>query len=304
MKPIVGVVPLLLLTGCAAPTLFPESRSAASTAADATAAPATAAGPGASAGTPSPTPLPSAGGSPSAGSTADGFARAYEEFAATLPADTGIAVTAVGTGDPVQQAGSRRTGVAWSTIKVPLAIAATGRGADDSIRAAIVDSDNSAADDLWRSLGTPETAAATTARVIDGLGGGTVPVQSRVTRPGLSASGQTEWSVESQARFTAHLPCTPAARQVYDYMGHTSGSQQWGIANLRGAHLKGGWGPDPDGRYLVRQIGTFDTSRGSVAVAIAVAPHSGAFADGTAVLSRIGAWLAEHQEQLPAGRCG
>lgn len=300
LLPTVPLVALVLATGCTAPTLPPEPRPTESTA-DPGAATAS--------GSPADRPTATATSGPSDGpdDTAARFVAAYEEFDRTLPAETGLALAPVGDTGAVSGPGIRvgnwRNGPAWSTIKVPLAIAASGTGSEATLRATIVDSDNSAADELWRGLGSPEAAAAATGRVINGLGGGAVTVQSQVTRPGLSASGQTEWSLESQATFAANLPCNPGARQVYDYMAQPAANQQWGIVNLRGAHLKGGWGPDTEDRYLVRQIGTFETSRGTVAVAIAVAPDSGAYADGTAVMSRIGTWLAEHQDLLPAGRC-
>ena len=41
--------------------------------------------------------------------------------------------------------------------------------------------------------------------------------------------------------------------------------------------LKGGWGPDPDGRHLVRQMGI----AGPLAVALAAIPADGSFESGT-----------------------
>ena len=60
-------------------------------------------------------------------------------------------------------AGEWSTGTAWSTIKVPLAIAGL-RETDppevtEAMRAAITQSDNDAAESIWASLGDPATAA-------------------------------------------------------------------------------------------------------------------------------------------------
>ena len=37
-------------------------------------------------------------------------------------------------------------------------------------------------------------------------------------------------------------------------MGQVTGDQRWGLGALPDAKIKGGWGPAPSGRYLVRQI--------------------------------------------------
>ena len=69
--------------------------------------------------------------------------------------------------------------------------------------------------------------------------------------------------------------------------------QRWGLGVLgEDVELKGGWGPDPDGRHLVRQMGIV----GSLAVALAAAPGDGSLESGTAILDRLARWLGE----LPA----
>ena len=55
--------------------------------------------------------------------------------------------------------------------------------------------------------------------------------------------------------------------------------------------LKGGWGPDPDGRHLVRQMGI----AGPLAVALAAIPADGSFESGTDMLDRLARWLGESQ---------
>ncbi|NNG19026.1 hypothetical protein HJ590_05445 [Naumannella sp. ID2617S] len=229
----------------------------------------------------------------------------FAGFSATQSGRVGLAVAPVGSGGGVA-VGEVASGVAWSTSKVPLAIAVTNRspGAHTAaIQRAITASDNAAAEQLWASLGTPTEAAAATGRVISDLGGGRVQVQSQVTRPGFTAFGQTEWSLAEQAEFAARLPCRPEAAQVYALMGRTDSNQAWGVAGLPGAHLKGGWGPGVRGGYLVRQMAVIDTPRGRVAVAMAAEPASGAYADGSRMLTRLGQWLREHPDLLPAGRC-
>jgi hypothetical protein len=66
--------------------------------------------------------------------------------------------------------------------------------------------------------------------------------------------------------------------------------QRWGLGVLGDdVELKGGWGPDLDGRHLVRQIGIV----GSHAVALAAAPQDGSFESGTAMLDRLAEWFGE-----------
>ncbi len=52
-------------------------------------------------------------------------------------------------------------------------------------------------------------------------------------------------------------------------MSQVAPNQTWGIGDIAGAEFKGGWGPSPSGKYLVRQIGVLTTPAGKVAVAIA-----------------------------------
>ena len=55
---------------------------------------------------------------------------------------------------------------------------------------------------------------------------------------------------------------------------------------------KGGWGPDPDGKYLVRQMGLLKTSSGyRAAVAITARPPDGTYASGQVLLSQVASWL-------------
>jgi hypothetical protein len=49
----------------------------------------------------------------------------------------------------------------------------------------------------------------------------------------------------------------------FDLMGQATADQRWGLGTLPGARYKGGWGPSPDGRYLVRQIDIIDTPSGA-----------------------------------------
>jgi hypothetical protein len=245
---------------------------------------------------------PSTTSLPDAGRLKSGF----QELKTTLHGNVGIAVAPVGQPQRPVLLGDWTSGPAWSTMKVPLAIAAMRAEdpptVDGAIRAAITESDNAAADTLWRSLGDPQVAAAKVDAVLQETGDPT-KVQSQRIRPEFSAFGQTDWSLADQTRFLAAATCDNRNKPILDLMADIEGAQRWGLGIVADSRFKGGWGPSDAGAYLVRQIGVLPADAGEVAVAIAVAPKSGAFGDGTADLTRIAEWLSEHAADLPAGRC-
>ncbi|MCV7375301.1 hypothetical protein H5P33_21510 [Mycolicibacterium arabiense] len=226
----------------------------------------------------------------------------FEQLAATLPADVGVAVSA---GDVTMTYGNWQTGAAWSTIKVPLAIAAIRKdpaAAEPLVDAAITQSDNAAADQLWDSLGTPTDAGAAVQQVLaDGNNAG-VGVQTTQVRPPYSPYGQTTWSLEQAARFAFTLPCL-AVDSLLGQMADIATDQQWGFAGDTGVAAKGGWGPEADGGYLVRQIALVGDGPDSFGVAVAAKPNDGTFATGTAMLDQLANWVGDHRTQLPKGNC-
>ena len=129
-------------------------------------------------------------------------------------------------------------------------------------------------------------------------------VESRKLRPEFTAFGQTIWSLANQVRFTATAFCNSANDPIFKLMGQVEPNQTWGIGGIPASEFKGGWGPSPSGKYLVRQIGVLTTSAGKIAVAIAAEPESGSFDDGTHDLGEVAKWLTDHLAALPAGQCG
>lgn len=91
-------------------------------------------------------------------------------------------------------------------------------------------------------------------------------------------------------------------------MGQVVSEQRWGLGTLSTpTAFKGGWGPDPDGRYLVRQIGLVKYSgHRTLAVALAVAPASGDYGAGTQALTRLAEWIGRHvePEEVSVEQCG
>lgn len=279
--PVLGIAVALAVSGCTIPTSEGELE------------PIAAAVPATTSASAAPTQEPP---------SADGFAGAFEAFGAGLPGAVGIAVAPVGGGARVATAGEFTSGAAWSTIKVPLAIAAL-EGPDASApdaAAAITVSDNAAAEQLWSTLGAPEEAATAVEGVLQRLGDSRTIVPSTSARAEFSIFGQSAWSVADQARFGTALPCAPEAAEVYALMGQVSPDQSWGLGALPGAHFKGGWGPGLTGGYLVRQLGVIDTATGQLAVAIAAETPAG-FAEGIALLDQVATWISANPALLPAG---
>lgn len=247
------------------------------------------------------------------GTRPDAGGDAHSSFAA-LEARVGpVGVSLVPSGGgTVTSYGSVTTGVAWSTIKVPLSVAAVradgGRpsaATAASIQRAITVSDNAAAERLWARLGGGARGAAAVGAVLADGGDPATRVPTRRLRPGFTVFGQTPWPLERAATYAAHLPCQRGAGPVLAQMGRVAAGQRWGLGTLGSlVRFKGGWGPDSGGRYLVRQLGVVTLpGGGQVGVAIASRPASGSFRDGTAALTAVTRWLSSRVGSLTGGRC-
>lgn len=249
-------------------------------------------------------PLPPAGDSAA-------LRASFDRLAAQLSGSEGVAFTSVG-GTATTQLGSWRTGVGWSTVKVPLAVAAVAKaqgrpdaGVRSLMRRAITASDNAAAEQLWSSLGPPQTAASQVQAVLRSAGDGQTRVQSQRVRPGFTAFGQTTWSLANQAKFAAALPCIRYSNDVIALMGAVESGQRWGIgAAGRPAQFKGGWGPGTGGGYLVRQMGIVTLANGSrIGLAIASEPADGSFETGTASVTALARWAVANIRPAGPGGC-
>jgi len=230
----------------------------------------------------------------------------FTRLETSLRAKMGVAISAVGTGQTATMFGDWQEGPAWSTMKVPLVIAAYRQQKPQNVtramKAAVTESDNAAAESLWEQLGDPATAAQQVQQILQQTGDPTT-VESRKRRPEFSAFGQTIWSLRNQVRFLASAFCNRDNIPIFDLMSRIEPDQRWGIGGLPDAQFKGGWGPSPSGKYLVRQIGVFTAPNGKIAVAIAAEPASGSFEDGIADLNDATRWLTDHLGVLPAGQC-
>ncbi|MDR0593487.1 MAG: hypothetical protein LBG60_09605 [Bifidobacteriaceae bacterium] len=244
----------------------------------------------------------SGGTAGAAGSIEAELAGAVAAVEASSGARLGVAVLAAGGAAPVS-AGSWPTGHAWSTAKVPVAIAALaadGSPANDALAAAAITlSDNAAAEQLWTGLGDSDQAGSAVDAVLREAGSAT-GVQRTRTRPEYTAFGQTTWSLADQAGFAARFPGGQAADRVWALMDQIDSSQSWGLGRFAGAHFKGGWGPDDSG-YVVRQFGQVPVASGCAAIAIGGWAPS--FEAGTAALDGLAQALLALSDRLPAGPC-
>ena len=260
-------------------------------------------------GRPNPTPPDDEGGAGEGGNVPDGatgdLAAEIDAIIAARGGQAGAAVAQPGSagdggaGAP-QVAGDLVADVAWSTSKVPIAIAsvrATG-AADANVNAAITVSDNAAAEAMWASLGDPYAAAAATDAVLRDGGDPVTRTNPERIRPEFTAFGQTQWALADQAAFGANLTCIDGGGPVVEAMGDIAADQRYGLGTIPGARFKGGWGPDASGTYLVRQFGTIAVDGGEVGVAIAARPADGTYESGQAMLTEIAGAVLRH---MPAG---
>ena len=219
----------------------------------------------------------------------------FEQLSASVPAEVGVAIARP---DRTYSLGGWHSGVAWSTIKVPLAIAALRTNwarAKDLATKAITESDNRAAEELWSGLGDPADAARRVQSVIAEAGDDATEVESRRLRRGYTAFGQTQWTLQRQARFAAALPAIPDTADVIDLMGNLTADHQWGLA-AKGVAAKGGWGPGVEGGYLVRQFGVMPTQSGQWGIALAA--DAEVFEAGVEVINALADWLVSRLPSL------
>ena len=266
--------------------------------------------------TPNPAPAPAPTGTAAAGAPSPpsgpttaaaepAVAAAFAEESARLGGDYSLVwVDSAG----VHVLGPAPASPAWSTIKVPLAIAAleadSATATRSQVEAALTRSDNAAADALWVALGPPETAAEAVDEVLAGLGSAGTHTQPQRVTPPFSPYGQTVWSVPDAARFAAALACTPGASpagEVRQVMADVVADQRWGIGQLDAAHFKGGWGPEAGGAYVLRQLGDARVGDERFALALWARAGDGQYARGADDLSALVRWWAA---SVAPGRVG
>lgn len=222
----------------------------------------------------------------------------FRQLQAKVLGGEGVVITTL-RGSPIVRLGDVTGGVAWSTAKAPVAMAAIAAGTakESDLRLAITASDNAAAERLWSGLGGGTTAANAATAQLRSAGDGTTVVESERLRNGYTAFGQTSWRLTDQARFVAGMACSDEGMRVLSLMGEVTASQRWGLGSTGApARFKGGWGPgvtagSGDG-WLERQMGILTVSGRPIVVAIA-STGPGHEAD-TIALTQLAKWVIEH----------
>ncbi|KKO83592.1 hypothetical protein [Corynebacterium otitidis] len=192
---------------------------------------------------------------------AEALGELQEQLEGSFDAEVAMAVAS---GDAVVTTGDEATAQAWSTIKVPIAIAAVREDVaeDEVLDAAIRASDNDAASALWNALGGGLSAAGKVEEVLRDGGDDTEIVEQMLRQIETGDSdlfGMLEWPLLNQARFASHLTCLEGAEPVAERMGDLVEEHTYGLAAIDDAIAKGGWGESDDGLYTNQQLGTVDT---------------------------------------------
>lgn len=249
-----------------------------------------------------------------------GGRKAFRSLTSDLSGTNGIAVAQI-RGSQIAGLGSLRTGHAWSTMKVPVLVtlmrdyAESGKGLSSSemadAEAALTRSDNDAAKALFQKLVDRHDGVAGASAEIDktlrAAGDNRTEVNTTDPGNGFTTFGQTIWSTGASVKFFRALAnkCLMSGtdtKYVIDLMQNVASDQQWGAGSAGfddSVALKGGWGPEDGGGYLVRQDAIIGSgSRGMLIAMIALPGSTGdSFATGQQSLTRMAEWAAKYVNQ-------
>jgi hypothetical protein len=264
------------------------------------------------------------GEAPDTWSVPSGAATAFKRFERSLPGPIGIVVTPIAS-SRAARFGPLQSGHAWSTMKVPVLVtyerqlAAQGRTLDsqdrDDATLAIEQSDNASIDAVFSRLETLAgglvAASGEIEQTLKDSGDPLTVVNTSPNGDGFSTFGQTDWSLTASSIFYKALAkgCLldhARTHYVLNLMRHVTGSERWGAGEAGfgsgiSVAFKGGWGPEPDGSYLVRQTAIIGSGgHGYVIAMLAHPPGAGSssFAEGESMLTRIATW-ARRTFRLP-----
>lgn len=192
---------------------------------------------------------------PAPGELPGQWAAAVDRIEAEYGGRMGVALALPG--GSAAHAGDLDGGPAWSTSKVPLAVATVRREGEVGplVESTLTWSDNDGAEALWEGLGGWAAAGETVDEVLrDGGDEVTRFAEDEATGAHIPF-GLTPWTLADQAVFGANLPCIDGGEVVSQVMGEVVADQRYGLGEVPGARFKGGWSPDDDGAYFVRQFG-------------------------------------------------
>lgn len=249
----------------------------------------------------------------------------FETMAASLSAQIGLAVASLGDGQ-VYEYGDLREGHAWSSIKVPILTAVMrdeGEALDPEEEAwatsALTASDNEAAAALFGRLEDKYGGLVGASRAVEAVlrdaGDATTTVATAPPPPGaVSTYGQTEWSLLNSVQFYGRLAdgclLAPAGTKFIEgLMESVIPEQRWGLGEGGfpsgwTVGMKGGWGPEETGAYLVRQSGFVRDGDRGIVVAIMAMDDSRSYPAGANDLTQMAQWLAGELQGLGPATAG
>jgi hypothetical protein len=235
----------------------------------------------------------------------------FARLAATLPGSVGVAIEPLA-GGPISAYGQLQVGHAWSTMKVPVlatVLRRSGGKFDQQALAAraLEASDNAAAEalfaDLERTQGGLDGASLAVQDTLRNSGDAATTVNTAPNTEGFTTWGQSEWSASDEVRFYRSLArgClldSGQTRYVLNLMSEVEADQRWGAGSAAlPAQLplgfKGGWGPEADGRYLVRQTVIAGSGDQGYVFSMLAKPSDGQFATGTELLTDVAHWVGQ-----------
>ncbi|MGJ4117070.1 hypothetical protein ACN4D0_08710 [Corynebacterium macclintockiae] len=228
-----------------------------------------------------------------------------------------VGVAILGENGPLH-AGKLNEEGAWSTIKVPISGAveeklrhaeAHGQPApraamEADMDAAIHYSDNDAAFRLWMYVGDgADRTAAYKVRDYMRRVGDPTNAAKQFEDGAYIGFGAIKWKLTDQVKFMDGFRCMNGSDKVLARMGHIIPEHKYGLAKIKGAQFKGGWGPEPDGRFIYRQLGLVPGADGEMTpVAIMAIPNDGLEPTAWDGVDALGKKLPELLEGAPAAK--
>jgi len=244
-------------------------------------------------------------------------AASFQTLAASLDGSVGLAVAPLGDG-PLQSFGQAQSAHAWSTSKVPVLttllhedetrnLVLSAQGKTDATLA-LTQSDNAAIEALFSDLeqidGGLGPASEAVQQILREAGDETTIINTAPNDQAFTTYGQSIWPVKGEVTFYRALAkgCLIDAHDtayVLGLMHDVIPSQRWGAGSAGyppGTSLafKGGWGPDSNGKYQVRQTAIIGTGNQGYVMSMLALPASGSFSDGTSMITALATWARQH----------
>ncbi|AWB83121.1 hypothetical protein [Corynebacterium liangguodongii] len=189
--------------------------------------------------------------------------------------------------------GQLETLPSWSTIKVPIALAAQDYCAFDDetisamIKSSIEYSDNASAWQLLNCVGQGDGVLADS-RVSEDVArtGSTIDIHRTF--------GRSNWPIAAASHYAWYLSTLDEDNEVIVAMRNIAEEQSWGLGTLESTAFKGGWSGDRlDGSWHSRQMGFVRVDDTPLGIAIASRSPEGSFTDTTDALDQLAAALGE-----------